>query len=118
MILEKKSNAVEAVSYKHLDVYKRQLEGLASLRPSFRKDGTVTAGNASGLNDGAAALLLASEKAIKEHNLAPVSYTHLDVYKRQVLAMNAILFDMLHFIVRFHFTIIVAALVCFESVHV
>jgi 3-oxoadipyl-CoA thiolase len=47
------------------------LEGLASLRPSFRKDGMVTAGNASGLNDGAAALLLASEKAIKEHNLTP-----------------------------------------------
>jgi acetyl-CoA acetyltransferase family protein len=47
------------------------LEGLSTLRPSFRKDGTVTAGNASGLNDGAAALLLASEKAIKEHNLTP-----------------------------------------------
>jgi acetyl-CoA acyltransferase len=47
------------------------LEGLANLRPSFRKDGTVTAGNASGLNDGAAAILLASESAIKEHNLTP-----------------------------------------------
>jgi acetyl-CoA acyltransferase len=47
------------------------LDILAKLKPSFRKDGTVTAGNASGLNDGAAALLLASEEAIKKHNLIP-----------------------------------------------
>ncbi len=47
------------------------LEGLSKLKPSFRKDGTVTAGNASGLNDGAAALLLASEDAIKKYGLAP-----------------------------------------------
>lgn len=47
------------------------LEGLAGLRPAFRKDGSVTAGNAAGLNDGAAALLLASESAIKAHNLTP-----------------------------------------------
>lgn len=47
------------------------LEGLSQLRPSFRKDGTVTAGNASGLNDGAAAILLASEDAVKKHNLTP-----------------------------------------------
>ncbi|RYY14743.1 MAG: 3-oxoadipyl-CoA thiolase [Cytophagaceae bacterium] len=48
------------------------LAGLAGLRPAFRKTGgTVTAGNASGLNDGAAALLLASEQGIKNHNLAP-----------------------------------------------
>lgn len=46
---------------------------LSNLRPSFRKDGTVTAGNASGLNDGAAALLLASEDAIKKHNLKPLA---------------------------------------------
>jgi acetyl-CoA acyltransferase len=48
-------------------------EGLAKLKPSFRKDGTVTAGNASGLNDGAAALLLASEDAIKANNLKPLA---------------------------------------------
>ena len=42
-------------------------EGLAKLRPAFRKDGTVTAGNASGINDGAAALVLASEAAAKAH---------------------------------------------------
>ncbi len=48
------------------------LDGLAQLRPAFRKTGgTVTAGNASGLNDGAAALLLASETGIKQHNLTP-----------------------------------------------
>ncbi|MGI4762810.1 MAG: 3-oxoadipyl-CoA thiolase [Janthinobacterium lividum] len=47
------------------------LEGLAKLRPAFRKTGSVTAGNASGLNDGAAALLLASEEGIKQHNLTP-----------------------------------------------
>ncbi len=48
-------------------------EILAKLRPAFRKDGTVTAGNASGLNDGAAALLYASEDAIKTHNLKPMA---------------------------------------------
>lgn len=47
------------------------LEVLAKLRPAFRKDGTVTAGNASGLNDGAAALLLASEEGMKQHKLTP-----------------------------------------------
>ena len=47
------------------------LEGLSKLKPAFRKDGTVTAGNASGLNDGAAAILFASEAAIKKYNLIP-----------------------------------------------
>ena len=47
------------------------LDGLAKLRPAFHKTGTVTAGNASGLNDGAAALLLASEEGLKQHNLTP-----------------------------------------------
>ncbi len=49
------------------------LEGLAKLRASFRKEGTVTAGNASGLNDGAAALLFASEDGLKKHNLKPLA---------------------------------------------
>lgn len=49
------------------------LEGLAKLRASFRKDGTVTAGNASGLNDGAAALLFASEEGLKKYNLKPLA---------------------------------------------
>jgi 3-oxoadipyl-CoA thiolase len=47
------------------------LEALSRLRPAFRKNGTVTAGNASGLNDGAAALLLASEDGLKQHGLVP-----------------------------------------------
>lgn len=49
------------------------LEGLAALRPAFRKDGTVTAGNASGLNDGAAANLLASEEAVRRFDLRPMA---------------------------------------------
>ncbi len=48
-------------------------ETLAALRPAFKKDGSVTAGNASGLNDGAAALLLASETGLKQHNLNPIA---------------------------------------------
>lgn len=47
------------------------MEILGKLRPAFRKDGSVTAGNASGLNDGAASLLIASEEGIKQHNLTP-----------------------------------------------
>ena len=49
------------------------LEKISSLKPVFKKDGTVTAGNASGLNDGAAAMLLASEKGVKENNLKPIA---------------------------------------------
>ncbi|MCX7607317.1 MAG: acetyl-CoA C-acyltransferase [Bacteroidia bacterium] len=47
------------------------LEKLAQLQPAFRKGGTVTAGNSSGINDGAAVLLLASEKASKAYGLTP-----------------------------------------------
>jgi acetyl-CoA acyltransferase len=46
-------------------------EGLAALQPSFKPDGKITAGNASGIVDGAAAVLLASERAVKELNLKP-----------------------------------------------
>ena len=49
------------------------IEGLAGLKPAFKKEGTVTAGNASGLNDGAAALLLVSEDALKQHQLKPMA---------------------------------------------
>ncbi|MBV9243379.1 MAG: acetyl-CoA C-acyltransferase, partial [Methylobacteriaceae bacterium] len=48
------------------------IEGLARLSPIVRPDGTVTAGNASGVNDGAAALLIASEAAVKRHGLRPL----------------------------------------------
>lgn len=47
------------------------LEGLAKLKPAFRTPGTVTAGNASGVNDGAAALIIASEEAAARHGLKP-----------------------------------------------
>lgn len=46
---------------------------LAKLRPAFRKDGSVTAGNASGLNDGSAAMLIGSEQAVKSHSLKPMA---------------------------------------------
>ena len=46
--------------------------GLSGLRAAFKRDGSVTAGNASGLNDGAAALLIASEDAVKSQNLTPL----------------------------------------------
>jgi acetyl-CoA acetyltransferase family protein len=48
-------------------------EILGKLRPAFRKDGSVTAGNSSGLNDGAAATIIASEKAVKEYGLTPMA---------------------------------------------
>lgn len=48
-------------------------EGLAALRPSFSKTGVVTAGNASGICDGAAAVILASEAAVARHNLKPLA---------------------------------------------
>jgi 3-oxoadipyl-CoA thiolase len=49
------------------------VEGLSNLRPAFKKDGTVTAGNASGLNDGAAAMLITSEAYAVRHNLQPMA---------------------------------------------
>jgi 3-oxoadipyl-CoA thiolase len=47
------------------------MEGLAKLKPFVRNPGTITAGNASGVNDGAAAMILASEEAVKKHGLTP-----------------------------------------------
>lgn len=49
------------------------VESLGALRPAFRKDGSVTAGNASGINDGAAAVILASEEAVAKHGLTPMA---------------------------------------------
>lgn len=49
------------------------LEGLSKLRPAFKKDGSVTAGNSSGLNDGAAAIIMASSEAVKKYNLKPLA---------------------------------------------
>ncbi len=59
------------------------LQQLAQMKPAFKKDGSVTAGNASGLNDGAGALVLASGAAVQADNLAPVArlvaYAHAGV---------------------------------------
>ena len=49
------------------------IEGLAKLKPIVRKDGTITAGNASGINDGACAMLVASEEAAKKNQLDPLA---------------------------------------------
>ncbi|MBU9707165.1 acetyl-CoA C-acetyltransferase [Paenibacillus sp. AK121] len=49
-------------------------EKLSNLKPAFKEDGTVTAGNASGINDGAAAMLVVSEDKCKEHALKPLAY--------------------------------------------
>ena len=49
------------------------LEKLAALKPAFAKNGTVTAGNSSGINDGASALLMASEEAVKQFSLKPLA---------------------------------------------
>lgn len=61
----------DVIKIEHDEFIKPQttLEALASLRPAFKKDGSVTAGNASGLNDGACAILLANDEGIKKHNL-------------------------------------------------
>ena len=52
---------------------KTTIDSLAKLKPAFKKNGSVTAGNSSGLNDGAAALLIASENALKTQNLKPMA---------------------------------------------
>jgi 3-oxoadipyl-CoA thiolase len=49
------------------------MEKMAALRPAFVKDGSVTAGNSAGINDGAAAMLLASEAAVQQYNLKPIA---------------------------------------------
>lgn len=51
---------------------KTTLEKLASLRPAFLKDGSVTAGNASGINDGASMMLVVDEESLKKYNLTPL----------------------------------------------
>ena len=65
-----KETVIEADEHIRADV---NVEGLAKLRPAFKKDGTVTPGNASGINDGAAAVILASEDYCLEHNLKPLA---------------------------------------------
>lgn len=63
------------ITWFNQDEHPRQtsIEKLSALKPAFAKDGTVTAGNSSGINDGAAAMLLADEEAVKLFNLEPVA---------------------------------------------
>ena len=68
---QRKGEAVPVVDDEH--PRDTSLERLASLPTPFREGGSVTAGNASGVNDGAAALVIASEAAVKAHNLSPMA---------------------------------------------
>jgi 3-oxoadipyl-CoA thiolase len=65
----------QLVSWVTKDEHPREtsMEKLSRLKPAFLKDGTVTAGNSAGINDGAAAMLLASEEAVKNYNLQPIA---------------------------------------------
>jgi len=81
--VESKSGTVDFTVDEHVRT-NTTAQDLAKLRPIFRTDGgTVTAGNASGINDGAAAVLLASSAAVRTHNLKPmarlVAYAHAGV---------------------------------------
>jgi acetyl-CoA C-acetyltransferase len=62
--------AIEVDEYPKSDT---TVDKLGKLRAAFKKDGTVTAGNASGINDGAAALLIASKDFVQKHNLKPIA---------------------------------------------
>ncbi|MEO4186396.1 acetyl-CoA C-acyltransferase, partial [Acinetobacter pittii] len=69
-IPQRKGNAVVIDTDEHPRA-STTLEGLSKLKPVVKADGTVTAGNASGINDGAAALLIASDDAVQAYNLKP-----------------------------------------------
>lgn len=79
-VFDKEIVAVNIVNRKETIVFGRDefpnrkstAEKLSSLRPAFKKDGTVTAGNASGVNDGASFVLLADEDAVAKYNLKPL----------------------------------------------
>jgi 3-oxoadipyl-CoA thiolase len=70
-IAQKKGDAIIFSKDEHPRL--SSLEELAKLKPAFKKDGSVTAGNSSGINDGASALILASEDAVKKYNLKPLA---------------------------------------------
>ena len=65
----------DSIAFQHDEFIKpdTSLDVLSKLRTAFKKDGTVTAGNASGLNDGAVALLIASEKGMRDNGLQPLA---------------------------------------------
>lgn len=70
-IPQKKADAVVFAKDEHPRA--TSMEELGKLKPAFKKDGTVTAGNSSGVNDGAAALFIVSEDYVKAHNLNPLA---------------------------------------------
>lgn len=70
-IPQKKGDAVVFAKDEHPRA--TSMEELGKLKPAFKKDGTVTAGNSSGVNDGAAALFIVSEDYVKAHNLNPLA---------------------------------------------
>jgi len=80
-----KKGTVEVVADEHIRP-DATAEGMARLRPAFAKDGTVTAGNASGVNDAAAAVVLASDSYARSHGATPlgrlVAYSHAGVEPR------------------------------------
>ena len=80
-----KKGTVEVVADEHIRP-DASMEAMARLRPAFSKDGTVTAGNASGMNDAAAAVVLASADYASRHGLEPlgrlVAYSHAGVEPR------------------------------------
>jgi len=69
--VRRKTNVVDTDEYPKADA---TIEGLAKLRPAFKKEGgSVTAGNASGINDGASAIIVASEAAVEKYGLTPLA---------------------------------------------
>ncbi|MBT1248207.1 MULTISPECIES: acetyl-CoA C-acetyltransferase [unclassified Thermosipho (in: thermotogales)] len=70
IITKKETKIFDTDEHPRLDV---TLEKLSKLRPAFKKDGTITAGNASGINDGGSAIVLASEKYVEKNNLKPLA---------------------------------------------
>ena len=71
--VETKKNGVKIIEQDEFIRYGTTVEKLATLRPAFKKDGTVTAGNASGINDGAAALVLMSDRKAQSLNIKPLA---------------------------------------------
>ena len=70
-IADRKGNVTEVANDEHPRA--TTIEKLSALKAIFRKNGTVTAGNASGINDGAAAVLIASRRAVEKHGLTPIA---------------------------------------------
>lgn len=70
VVSRRATNVVDTDEYPKADA---SIEGLAKLRPAFNKEGSVTAGNASGINDGGSAIIVASEAAVEKYGLTPLA---------------------------------------------